>query len=86
MGVRSRIQSSLRIFSVLVRTCLCGDPWAARAATSAIIRIRVLLESEISGYTPPIRRAFWLSLKSRMTAAFVHLFLRVSGETIVRSA
>jgi len=42
-------------------------------------------ERDISGYVTPIRRAFSLSLKSRMTADFVHLFLRVSGDTIIRS-
>jgi hypothetical protein len=42
-------------------------------------------ERDISGYATPIRRAFSLSLKSRMTADFVHLFLKVSGDTIIRS-
>ncbi|HEY3128165.1 MAG TPA: hypothetical protein VGL91_01790 [Acidobacteriota bacterium] len=48
-----------------------------------IIRVGVLLEREVSGYTPPSSRAFLLLLNSRITADFVHLFLKVSGEMII---
>ena len=42
-------------------------------------------ERDISGYAKPIRRAFSLLLKSRIMEDFVHLFLKVSGDTIIRS-
>ncbi len=50
-----------------------------------MIRWRDLLRRDVSGYTSPRRRAASLPLKSRMISAFVHLFLRVSGETTVHS-
>ena len=73
-----------------LRTAVCrsgsfGFAYAARAATSAITCTSVFPDKEVAGYAPPIRRALLLSLKSRMTAAFVHLFLSVSGDTITSS-
>jgi hypothetical protein len=57
----------------------------SRAATSVMIRNTDFPERDVSGYATPIRRAFSLSLKSRTTADFVHLFLKVSGDTIIKS-